>query len=90
MLTVISYDIRDDKRRLKIASLLLDHGDRIQFSVFVTRLTGAKLRDLISEVRALLDAGDDLRSWQLCAQDLRIAMLDGDAELTAGYTARIL
>jgi len=34
MLGIISYDITDDKRRLRLARYLLDYGDRVQYSVF--------------------------------------------------------
>jgi CRISPR-associated protein Cas2 len=35
---VICYDITDDRRRSRIASLLLDFGTRVQESVFVAHL----------------------------------------------------
>jgi len=41
MLYVISYDIPDDERRLKVAKILLDFGRRVQYSVFEAHLAGA-------------------------------------------------
>lgn len=43
MLYTISYDIPDDKRRLKIAKILLDYGPRVQYSVFEAQLDTAAL-----------------------------------------------
>ncbi|MEW6376162.1 MAG: CRISPR-associated endonuclease Cas2, partial [Thermodesulfobacteriota bacterium] len=34
MFYVVSYDIPDDQRRIKIAKILEDFGDRVQYSVF--------------------------------------------------------
>jgi len=34
MLILVSYDIPNDRRRVKIAKTLEDFGDRVQYSVF--------------------------------------------------------
>ena len=34
MLTVVSYDVRDDRRRTRLAHALKDFGERVQYSVF--------------------------------------------------------
>mgnify|MGYP002748130839 FL=1 len=41
--TLIAYDIPDDKRRGRIAKLLLTYGDRIQYSVFIVDIILSKL-----------------------------------------------
>ena len=45
MFIVISYDIPADKRRTKLAQLLENYGQRVQYSVFECLLTGRQLRD---------------------------------------------
>ncbi len=34
-----TYDVSDDKRRSRLFSLLQDHGDHVQYSVFLCSLT---------------------------------------------------
>ena len=34
MFYIVSYDMPDDKKRLKMANTLLDFGTRVQYSVF--------------------------------------------------------
>jgi CRISPR-associated protein Cas2 len=36
---VVSYDITDDKRRVRMAKTLLGYGQRVQYSVFEAHLT---------------------------------------------------
>lgn len=40
---VVAYDIADDKRRMRIADLLLGYGDRIQYSVFLVQCRPPKI-----------------------------------------------
>ena len=35
---LVSYDVKDDRRRARIAKVLLDYGDRVQYSVFCCQL----------------------------------------------------
>jgi CRISPR-associated protein Cas2 len=68
MLYTISYDIPDDKRRLKIAKILLDYGPRVQYSVFEAELdaeTLARLRQRIEKTVA--PAEDSVRIYPHCA-----------------------
>lgn len=61
---LIAYDISDDRRRLRIADLLLAYGDRIQFSVFMVRVRPARLVRLRDGLRRLMD--DSLDSVLIC------------------------
>ena len=38
MIVLIAYDVTSDRRRSKIARLLANHGERIQYSVFECEL----------------------------------------------------
>ena len=68
MLFTISYDIPDDKRRLKIAKILLDYGPRVQFSVFEARLDAEALDRLRKRIKAVLEpAEDSIRIYPHCA-----------------------
>lgn len=65
---LVTYDIRDDKRRNKIANLLQDYGQRVQYSVFEIWLDATGLKDVQTQLRHLLDEGEDnVRLYQLCA-----------------------
>jgi CRISPR-associated protein Cas2 len=65
---IISYDIVDDRRRLKVAKTLLDFGGkRVQRSVFEGYITPANLAKLRAKVRALIDEQEDsVRFYRLC------------------------
>ena len=38
MFVVVAYDIPDDRRRTRVAKVLEDYGDRVQYSVFEMNL----------------------------------------------------
>ncbi len=64
---LITYDIPDTKRRNKIAKILLDFGDRIQYSVFEADLS----EDLYEKMKRrlnvqLLEDKDNLIIYRLC------------------------
>lgn len=67
MLILASYDIPDDRRRVRIAETLKDFGQRVQYSVFECDLTGEQLGRLRKRLGALLEAEEDsLRLYALC------------------------
>ena len=66
-LYVFSYDVRDDKRRLRVARALEGYGERVQYSVFELWLTGAQLEALVGRLTKHLGAEDSLRIYTLCA-----------------------
>ncbi|MEW6296026.1 MAG: CRISPR-associated endonuclease Cas2 [Candidatus Diapherotrites archaeon] len=68
MFYAISYDIRDDRRRLKVAKVLKDFGERVQLSVFEARLEASELVRLKKRLDPVLDqAQDSVRFYPLCA-----------------------
>ena len=67
MLYTISYDIPDDKRRLKIAKILLDYGPRVQYSVFEAQLDTAALDRLRKRIADHVEpAEDSVRIYPHC------------------------
>ncbi len=65
---LISYDIPDDRRRQKVANLLLDYGSRVQGSVFEVWLTARLHRELRKRLAPLIDReADSVRVYRLCA-----------------------
>ncbi len=69
MFYVISYDIPDDKRRLKIADLLEGYAARVQKSVFEAHLEAAQYADLRKRLNRLIKAEEDnVRFYRLCGE----------------------
>jgi len=63
-----SYDIPDHKRRLKVANLLEDYGQRVQLSVFEIWLDTQAQDELLEKLKAVISAEDDsVRLYRLCA-----------------------
>ncbi len=64
----ICYDIKDDRRRLHVAKVLKDYGERVQLSVFEANLDPKQLKRLKERVSDILDVEEDsLRLYPLCA-----------------------
>ena len=64
---VISYDIPDDRRRLKVAHTLSGYGERVQKSVFECVLAAADYQRLRERLSRLIDVEqDNLRFYHLC------------------------
>lgn len=64
---LIVYDIRSTPRRTRLASLLLDYGDRVQFSVFEASLTGSELQELLPQMEKIIAKEDSLFVYALCS-----------------------
>lgn len=68
-----TYDVAEDKRRSKLFELLKDHGEHVQFSVFLCSLTtseAARLGAAASEIMnrdqdqlLIIDIGPDHADW---------------------------
>jgi CRISPR-associated protein Cas2 len=69
MFYVISYDVPDDKRRTKIATLLEGYAGRVQKSVFEAHLDAAHYADLRKRLNRLIKPDqDNVRFYRLCGQ----------------------
>lgn len=77
---VIAYDIPNDKRRTKIARVLEGHGERVQYSVFESQLTGKQFDALWKELGELAQPKEDsLRAYRLCPACARWVKTVGQA-----------
>ena len=92
MFVVISYDIPDDKRRLKVAKLLLDFGgERVQRSVFECHITAEHLARLSARLQRLCQTeADSVRLYFLCESCRPKAQLYGVATPTEEPGLRII
>ena len=57
---LVCYDVSDDKRRGRLADVLLDFGPRLQESVFLADLDEELFARLRSRVEAAVDALEDV------------------------------
>jgi len=68
MLILVSYDIPNDRRRVKIAKTLEDFGDRVQYSVFECDLEQEHFERLRRRLEKIVKEDDDnVRFYLLCA-----------------------
>jgi len=58
-LYVVSYDIPDDRRRIKVANLLKSYGERVQYSVFECWLNRTELTALEKALKQRIEADTD-------------------------------
>lgn len=83
MLIVVSYDISDDRRRLRLADALKDFGERVQLSVFECHLDDRQLDRLRHRVVSIIEAAQDsVRIYRLCASCHESLETLGQAEKT--------
>jgi CRISPR-associated protein Cas2 len=78
MLTVFTYDVSSDRRRRRVARLLVDGATRVQWSVFEARLTRARAEALAQQVAGELGPGDSLRVYVLAADGEARSRVFGD------------
>ena len=65
---LVSYDIRDPKRLLKVAKHLEGYGSRVQYSIFRCRLNKRAIERLKWELTKIMDPDDDLLVIGLCTK----------------------
>jgi CRISPR-associated protein Cas2 len=72
MFVVVAYDIADDRRRLKVMTLLEGYGRRVQESVFECDLEGKDYRALMQRLQRLISLrADNVRCYHLCNADVK-------------------
>ena len=78
MLTLLAYDISDQKRLAKVARICEDYGVRVQYSVFECRLEEAEFNDfwllLLDEID---DAEDRLGAYKIDARSAKETLTAG-------------
>lgn len=83
MLYIISYDIPDTQRRTKIAKILDDFGDRVQYSVFECLLDQDLVEKMIFKLEKVLNSDEDsIRIYTLCRNCEKVIKIVGQGKLT--------
>lgn len=83
MLYLVSYDIPDTQRRTKIAKLLKDFGDRVQYSVFECLIDDKLLDKMLKRLERVVKVEEDnVRIYSLCASCEKTIKVIGQGDLT--------
>ena len=83
MLYLISYDIPDTPRRTKIAKILDDFGDRVQYSVFECLIDRELLDKMMIRLQKVAkEAEDSIRIYALCRDCEKVIKIIGQGEVS--------
>jgi len=83
MFYIVSYDIPDDPRRTKIAKILEDFGDRVQYSVFECLLDQDLLEKMVDRLEKVVKLDEDsVRVYALCGNCEKVIKVIGQGEVT--------
>jgi len=79
---IVAYDVSDDDRRHRLATVLLRYGWRIQFSVFECQLSDQALAEVLEDVSATIDLEvDRVHLTPICGNCADKRVLVGQATL---------
>jgi len=56
---IVSYDVTSDRRRERLAQVLQDYGDRVQYSVFCCQLSAREKVQMQQRVKAQMNQQED-------------------------------
>jgi CRISPR-associated protein Cas2 len=88
---LVSYDIPDDRRRTRLAKIIKDFGDRVQYSVFECNLDGNLLDAMIARIEKTIDQKEDsVRIYTICSSCERVIRIIGTGEVTKDKDVYIL
>ena len=91
MLYLVSYDITDTPRRTKVAKILDDFGDRVQYSVFECIIDNELLEKMLSRlIKVANEAEDSIRVYALCGKCERVIRIIGQGEVSKEEKVYIL
>ncbi len=74
MISLLIYDIPDDKLRAKVADTCLDYGlARIQFSAFLGELNHNRQEEILQKIkRRVAGQQANIQIFPICEKDLRL------------------
>ncbi len=89
VLTIVAYDITENRRLRKIAAICEDYGVRVQYSVFECRLEADRFDEFWSDLLATIDPETDrivaYKVCTACAKDVRDAGIQTHQEKVVAY-----
>ncbi len=69
LLTLVVYDVADDRRRTRLRELLRQYGVAVQKSAFEARLTDGERRGLVKRAARLVDPAADRVGFYTLARE---------------------
>ena len=81
-LYLISYDVPDDRQRLKIMHLLEGHGERVQYSVFEVWASDEALDKLRKQLKPHVAEAGSVRIYPLCGKCEQVREVLGEGAPT--------
>lgn len=90
MFYIVSYDMPDDKKRLKMANTLLDFGTRVQYSVFECIMDDKLIKKMMAKIKKIISEEDSVRIYGLCAKCEKVITVLGRGDLTKDQDVFIL
>lgn len=83
MFVVVTYDISDDRRRLRVSGELENFGARVNFSVFECHLEPDNLTELKRRLAKTIDPiEDNVRYYTVCDACLKKVEVQGECKVT--------
>jgi CRISPR-associated protein Cas2 len=81
MLSIVVYDIPDDKRRTRLSHFLEGYGRRVQYSVFECFLSLDEMRELHEKVTKLVKPAEDNVRFYWISQEAvsRVLTIGGES-----------
>ena len=68
---IVAYDIRNPRRLTKVANIIGDYGERIQYSVFEMEISQECFAQLVKRVADVLDKDvDGVKYFEICERCL--------------------
>ena len=72
---LVTYDITDDRIRMRVFKLLKKNGVPVQYSVFFVHASAAQMGILMGRLGTLIDKGaDDVRAYRLPEDPWKVTM----------------
>jgi CRISPR-associated protein Cas2 len=90
MFYIVSYDIPDDRKRLRVSNTLLDFGTRVQYSVFECIMDCSRLDDMTAKLGRIISDEDSVRIYALCAKCEGVVRVMGRGDITKDEDVYIL
>ncbi|MHC1588001.1 MAG: CRISPR-associated endonuclease Cas2 [Candidatus Syntropharchaeia archaeon] len=79
---MVSYDIIDDRKRAKLAEVVLDYGKRVQKSVFECHVSEREFLEMKERIEKIIDMEvDSVRYYFLCQRCIGQIQISGSGTI---------
>jgi CRISPR-associated protein Cas2 len=79
---VITYDITEDKNRVKVSKILEDYGNRVQYSVFESDIDRVEAKSLMDLLKTKVNLeNDNIKFYFMCTDcERKVKSIGNDKE----------